>query len=155
MKGYGHMGCCSLLAIQKVVSVDPQDRDDLDYGASPDQPDLKNCGGYQELAPIFLGSEAIQAQRKADSEPSSKAFDDPEAVAREYLTSTERSLVSQTLKLTVRRKGNGRIIYDGLDRSSGTKFMIVISRPYLLLFYAQNPKYVAWVPIAAYKLLCG
>jgi hypothetical protein len=37
--GYGHMGCCSLFAIQEVKSVDPQDRDDLDYGASYDQLD--------------------------------------------------------------------------------------------------------------------
>jgi hypothetical protein len=29
--GYGHMGCCSLLAIQEVKSVTPEDRDDLDY----------------------------------------------------------------------------------------------------------------------------
>lgn len=38
--GYGHMGCCSLLAIQEVKSVNPVDRDDLDYGASVDQPDV-------------------------------------------------------------------------------------------------------------------
>ena len=38
--GYGHMGCCSLLAIQEVKSVDAQSRDDLDYGASNDQPNI-------------------------------------------------------------------------------------------------------------------
>jgi len=37
-RGYGHMGCCSLLAIQQVLSVDPQSREDLDYRASADQP---------------------------------------------------------------------------------------------------------------------
>jgi len=42
--GYGHMGCCSLLAIQQVISVDHQDRDDLDYGAFPDQPDITKVG---------------------------------------------------------------------------------------------------------------
>src|SRR5690242_6975804 len=40
-EGYGHLGCCSLLAIQQIVSVSPQDRDDLDYGASLDQPELQ------------------------------------------------------------------------------------------------------------------
>jgi hypothetical protein len=33
--GYGHLGCCSLLAIQQVISVDPQGREDLDHGATP------------------------------------------------------------------------------------------------------------------------
>jgi hypothetical protein len=33
--GYGHLGCCSLLAIQQVISVDPQRREDPDYGATP------------------------------------------------------------------------------------------------------------------------
>ncbi len=36
--GYGHFGCCSLLAIQEVKSLDPQDRADLDYGALPNSP---------------------------------------------------------------------------------------------------------------------
>jgi hypothetical protein len=51
--GFGHMGCCTLLAIQEIKSVDPQDRDDLDYGASPDQPDAdKSECGYRELTPL-------------------------------------------------------------------------------------------------------
>ncbi|MEJ7849068.1 MAG: hypothetical protein WKF92_13370 [Pyrinomonadaceae bacterium] len=46
--GYGHMGMSSLFAIQQVVSVDPHDRNDLDYGASVDQPDndYEGCGNY-------------------------------------------------------------------------------------------------------------
>src|SRR5262245_27953409 len=49
--GYGHMGCCSLLAIQQVISVDSQDRDDLDYRASPDQPDMTKTGcGFRFLS---------------------------------------------------------------------------------------------------------
>jgi hypothetical protein len=51
--GYGHMGCCSLLAIEKVLAVDPQDRQDLDYGAWPDQPDADKLDcGYQDLMPL-------------------------------------------------------------------------------------------------------
>lgn len=51
--GYGHLGCCSLFVIQQVIAVDPQVRNDLDYGASPDQPDLKKVGcGYKILREI-------------------------------------------------------------------------------------------------------
>ena len=41
--GYGHMGCCTLLAIQEVKSVDAQNRDDLDYGAASDQPAIESA----------------------------------------------------------------------------------------------------------------
>jgi hypothetical protein len=33
--------------------------------------------------------------------------------------------------------------------------MVVVSRPYMLSFYAKNPKRVAWVLIGAYKMSCG
>jgi hypothetical protein len=47
------MGCCSLLAIQEIKSVSSQDRDDLDYGAFADQPDIDKTGcGYRDLTPI-------------------------------------------------------------------------------------------------------
>jgi hypothetical protein len=53
-RGYDHLGCCSLLAIEEVRSVDPQDRNDLGYGASPDQPEMAkhDCGSTAYLLPI-------------------------------------------------------------------------------------------------------
>jgi hypothetical protein len=33
--------------------------------------------------------------------------------------------------------------------------MVVVSRPFLLSFYAKDPKRVAWVVIAAYDSSCG
>lgn len=66
--GYGHMGCCSLLAIEKVFAVDPQDRKDLDYGAWPDQPDVDKLEcGYQDLIPLEPYRSVIEAQGKAES----------------------------------------------------------------------------------------
>ena len=32
-RGFGHMGCCSLLVIQRVESFEPHTRTDLDYTA--------------------------------------------------------------------------------------------------------------------------
>jgi hypothetical protein len=153
-RGYGHMGCCSLLAIQEIVSVAPQDRDDLDYGASADDPDIGNngCGGYQFITPIFPGSEVIAMQLKADSDAGSKAFDEPESTAREYLASKGKVIDPQSLKLEVARKTDSRIVYNGLDPATGTRFMIVMSRPYMLTFYARDPKHIAWVPLAASRL---
>jgi hypothetical protein len=33
----------------------------------------------------------------------------------------------------------------------GSRYFIVVSRPYLLTFHARNPKRIAWVVIGAYK----
>jgi hypothetical protein len=33
--------------------------------------------------------------------------------------------------------------------------MLVVSRPYWLAFYANDPKRVAWVVVAAYVYSCG
>lgn len=80
--GYGHMGCCTLLAIQEIKSVAPQDRDDLDYGASADQPDIDKTGcGYRELTPIQPASDLIHAQQESDLGHRDWAFDDPLRVA--------------------------------------------------------------------------
>src|SRR5215510_3693408 len=84
--GYGHMGCCSLLAIQEVKSVDPQDRDDLDYGASADQPDIDKTGcGYSDLLPIEPYEDWIKAQQNAEAGQSEWVFNDPQRVASEAL----------------------------------------------------------------------
>jgi len=39
--GFGHMGCCTLLAIQEVETSDTENHPNLDYGSSPDQPELR------------------------------------------------------------------------------------------------------------------
>lgn len=79
--GYKHMGCCSLLAIQEIKSVDGQDRDDLDYGASADQPDIDKTGcGYRFLTPIQPTSDLIKAQQDADLGGDDWVFDDPRRV---------------------------------------------------------------------------
>jgi hypothetical protein len=86
--GYGHLGCCSLLAIQEIRSVDMQDRNDLDFGASPDQPDANKCG-FRGLVPLDPSEEIIEAQKHADLGQRSWAFEDPERVAfREISRST-------------------------------------------------------------------
>jgi len=80
--GYGHMGCCSLLAIQRVISVDPQDRADLDYRASPDQPNIRKVGcGFRYLLPLESAAGSMAAQREADGGQTEWAFTDPQRVA--------------------------------------------------------------------------
>jgi hypothetical protein len=154
-RGYGHMGCCSLLAIQTVVSVDPHDREDLDYRSSADQPNIEMTGcGYQDLVPAWPYSDWVKAQQTADLEGSNSAFDSPKQVAADALNRLAK-LDAKTLEdLTETQRTKGRLIYQLKTDKGKTTYMIVLSKPYLLSFYAKDTKKVAWVVIAAYKSSC-
>jgi hypothetical protein len=152
--GFGHMGCCTLLAIQEIKSVDPQDRDDLDYGASPDQPDTDKSGcGYRELTPLEPTVELIEAQQRAESGRENWAFEHPERVAADALG--RLAAVKEPITgVKQRRKAQGRIVYEWRSSKTRAKYMVVVTRPYWLSFYARDPKSVAWVVAAAYEF-CG
>jgi hypothetical protein len=150
--GYGHMGCCSLLAIQQVISVDPQDRDDLDYGASPDQPDIDKAGcSYGFLSPI---QPLIEAQHSADTGQREWVFSDPRRVASDALAKLLKIDEQSIAGMIQTRKAQGRFVYQWRPKEKRASYMIVVSRPYLLSFYAKDPKEVAWVVTAAYEVSC-
>jgi hypothetical protein len=154
-RGYGHMGCCSLLAIQQVISVDPHDREDLDYRSSPDQPNIEKTGcGFQDLVPPWPYSDWVQAQRTADLQGSEFAFDNPRQVATAALIELAKLDQTTVTNLKEKHHSQGRVIYE-LKRDEGkATYMIVLSKPYLLSFYAKDPTRVAWVVIGAYKSSC-
>jgi len=152
--GYGHFGCCSLLAIQEVHSVDPQDRDDLDYGASPDQPDLggNGCSTYQNLIGISSSKELLEAQQHADLGEEPWIFQDPQRVASNALARLLKVKDGSITGIKETRKAEGRLVYQWRQKGTAVWYMLVLSRPYWLSFYARDPKKVAWVVIAAYKI---
>jgi hypothetical protein len=154
--GYGHMGCCSLLAIQEVRSVTAHDRGNLDYGASADRPDINRKGcSFRNMTKIYPWQEEIKAQQRAEQDSNSQAFDDPERVAEEFLAVALKLDASQPPHLSEKRKARGRVVYDWSSADHFHSYMVVVSRPFLLSFYAKDPKRVAWVVIAAYDSSCG
>ena len=154
-RGYGHMGCCSLVAIQRVISVDPHDREDLDYRSSPDQPNLDKVGcGYQDLVPPWPYSDWVQAQQAADLQEKALAFDSPRQVASSALIHLAKLDDRDVAELKEVRQSQGRVIYELKAGGARTIYMIVISKPYPLSFYAKDPRKVAWVVIGAYKSSC-
>lgn len=154
--GYGHMGCCSLLAIQQVISVDTQARGDLDYGASADQPDIGKAGcGYKILTPIGPDKDLIDAQRTAEAGQRDWSFSDPRRVASDALARFLNLDEKAVTGLRETRKPPGRVVYQWRPKAKGASYMVVVSRPYWLSFYARDPQRVAWVVIAAYESSCG
>jgi hypothetical protein len=154
--GYGHMGCCSLLTMQEIKSVSSQDRDDLDYGASADQPDIDKTGcGYRDLTAIQPASDLMHAQQEADIGQRDWVFDDPQRVASEGLARFAKIDQSSIAGLKQTRKMQGRTVYEWSLAGKAETYMFVVSRPYWLSFYAHDPKRVAWVVVAAYVSSCG
>lgn len=156
--GYGHMGCCSLLVIQQVVSVEPQDQGDLDYRAWPDQPNIEKTGcGYRDLVPLEPYADLIQVQKKAEADGSGSAlaFTNPEGVAINFIASLLKADPSSIREMRQTRKAQGRFVYEWHPSRKGVSFMIVVSRPYWLSFYSKDPSKVAWVVVGAYELSCG
>jgi hypothetical protein len=151
--GYGHLGCCTLLAIEQVIAVDPQDRDDLDYRASPGQPDdLKVGCSYKGLAPLLA---PIEAQHEAESGERVWSFTNPERVATDALARFTNVEEKSIAGLTQIPQAQGRTVYQWHPEDSKKRYMVVVSRPYWLSFYAKDLKKVAWVVIAAYETSCN
>jgi hypothetical protein len=156
--GYGHMGCCSLMAIQEIRSVDGQDRDELDYGASADHPDIDKTGcGYRFLTPIDATSDSIKAQQEADSGRKNWVFDDPQHVASDALARLAHVEEQSISGMKEKQKAQGRYVYEWSPsgKAGAEAYMVVVSRPYVVSFYAHDPKRVAWVVAAAYVSSCG
>ncbi len=154
--GYGHMGCCTLLAIQEIKSADTKNRSDLDYGASADQPDIsqKDCG-YTDLSPREQTVGLMQWQQEADSGKHDWAFDDPQRVASESLTTLAQIDGASLENIRLTRSGQGRKVYEVKPPGKLVTYMVVVSRPYWLSFYSHDPQRVAWAVLAVYESSCG
>jgi hypothetical protein len=150
------MGCCSLLAIQEVKSVDTQVRDDLDYGASNDQPDIGKAGcGFRSLTPLDRSDDLVRMQRDAELGHRDWVFEDPKRVAMDGLSRLANVDDQSILALSEARKAPGRYVYQWKPAGKEETYVVVVSRPYVLSFYARDPKRVAWVLTAAFVSSCG
>jgi hypothetical protein len=155
--GYGHMGCCSLLAIQQVLRVDPRDREDLDYRAAPDElseKEMMRCGEYQGLVDVQPYTESMKAQKTAEENGNEWAFSNPRRVTMEFLSRTAGVEVSALNGIREERKAPGRVLYKWRQKQKKTTYVVEVSRPYWVSFYAKDPARIAWIVIAAYKIPC-
>jgi hypothetical protein len=150
--GYGHFGCCSLFAIQQVLSVDPQDRTDLDYRTELDWALPRD--GCEDNA-LMKGADVhpLVEQRRAEAEVDSAAFHDALSFATfsfaRLLKIEPQKITGMTTKAT-----SGRATFQWQSSEPGKQYSIVVSRPYELVFYAKDPTKIAWVVLDAYQTIC-
>lgn len=154
--GYGHMGIGSLFVVQQVVSVGLQSRVGFDTASSVDQPvsDAERCGTYSFL--FFPDRKKdIELQKRIDAGELAWRVTNPTRVAEEGLLGVLESKPSKPVKLIETKRANGRIVYHW--RPNGKReisYMVVVSKPYWLSFYAEEPAKTGWVMSAAYSI-CG
>ena len=147
--GYGHLGCCSLFMIQQVLAVDDQRDPDLDYDGQGPYPDWKDVKCFAGIADNADEKAALKGQQLADQGQKAYAFDDPDRVAKEFVSAkAEADLALLKFKLTSATPA--RRVYQFTVSGSKKPYMVALNRPYLLSFYASNKDRVIWVVMSAY-----
>jgi hypothetical protein len=151
MGGYGHLGCCSLFVIERVLEVDDHRRSGLDYSDTPEQPDASS---YESLALVSTLAANLRDLHSAEDGERAFAFTDDERVAKEAIAAYPPAPKFDAKSLVLKKvSGNAyRAVYTATLRDSNRRFMVVLSRPYWLSFSAKNPKNVSWVVLAAYEV---
>jgi hypothetical protein len=155
-RGFGHMGCCSLLVIQRVVSFEPHAQGDLDYAAEAGWYEDEGCkwGSETDLRHVSVDNWngaarlAIAEQQKADG-GQTWAFSDPQRVAIESLQSL---YPSQTPVLVTVKKTPARYVFRW--RNGKKSVVVVVTRPYWLSFYAASNS-VAWISTMIKEAECN
>jgi hypothetical protein len=153
--GYGYLGCCSMLVIQEVKDADTHWRADLDYGESNEKLSFSQPGcTLRMLLPEEQDAALMAAQHDADSGTRDWAFTDTARVAADTLARTAHvGKDASAMKLT--HDSPGRKTYEWRSTANSKDYMVVVSRPYWLSFYAHDPNRVAWVAAIAYESSCG
>jgi hypothetical protein len=153
--GYGYMGCCSMLAIQEVKDPDTHWRADLDYGESNEKLDFSPPGcTLRMLLPEEQDAASIEAQHNAESGSRDWAFTDPARVASDSLSHTTHIGADKLAAIQLTHDSPARKTYEWKAGNSKS-YMVVVSRPYWLSFYAHDPSRVAWIAVIAYESSCG
>lgn len=145
--GYGHMGCCSLLAIQQVLAVEPHDRDDLNYGTGENPVDT---GRFRSYRILNVDEAAIELQRSAELDNVDWRFNDPRRVAKDALEKYAPDDEVDLKNLNVVSQTSGYIAFEAkIDRS--LSYFVAVERPYWLSFYAKDPNRVIWIASGVYR----
>jgi len=153
--GCGHMGCCTLLAIQQVKDPDTELRASLDYTSGPpnDSPDI--VGGPCPSLPMVKVATQMEFQKKADNGRRDWAFNDPRRIALEALSALANIDSTALGAMKQMQRFQGRVVYKWEAAGRAKSYTVVVSRPYWLSFYARDPKRVAWVAVAADETPCS
>jgi len=178
MRGYGHMGCCSLFVISQVESIDPRYENELSYSATDWYVGLpQGCFSEQMLG--VPNNTTLLAWQKAANEGQDVWHYDAKQTAEDELKElksgslgkisggatemldpgksgwTAQADLRPTETLLEVEATAFRKRYEWIEADHITRYAIVVSRPYWLLKVAGSAENVIWVPAGASVLKCG
>ena len=107
------------------------------------------------LTEIWPYAAAIKLQEKAELGTDELAFTVPQRVARDAIAGVRGVSEASIIGMKTVRQAQGRFIYQWQPRGEKGSYMIVVSRPYWLTFFAKDPQKIAWVVAGAFKSSCG
>jgi hypothetical protein len=148
--GAGHLGCCSLLAIQQIESFDPHTRRDVDYTAEAGSNEKEGCkvGSLHYLSSGKDAAEKTIAQQKMAESGQTWMFNDPTQVAIESLKPFypgEVPVLRRVKKTPVRQTFQWK--------HGKNNIVVVVTRPYWLSFYAASANLV-WASTTIKEAAC-
>ena len=177
LRGYGHMGCCSLFVISTVESVDTDYANDLNYSAGDWNVGLPlGCTSEQMLG--LPTNEMLLAWQQAANQGQDEWRYDAKQTAEDQLRKLKSGSFGSTSGGTTRLLVPGKSDlsapadsrpaetlletasttflkrFEWIEGDQTAHFVIVVTRPYWLLKTAGTPERVIWAPAAASVLNC-
>lgn len=154
--GAGHLGCCSLLVIERVVSFESHMRSDVDYTSEAGWYEEEGCK-YRSLKDLRHVSidypdaelqKAIDEQHEADNLRADWTLHEPERVAADSLKPyyPNQIPILHTVKKTPAR-------YVFLWKNGKKQVIVVVTRPYWLSVYAKSTT-IVWVSTTIKEASC-
>lgn len=153
-EGYGHFGAYSLLAIQQVISADTEIKPNLNYGTTYNYDEKDNtCNSFRNIADSE--QDLIKIQQSAEADPTETNFNNPQRVALQALANALKT-DEKMIKPEQIHQSQELIAYLwNPDFSKDKKYLVTLSRPYWLSFYAKDAKRVAWTVDAIQEISCS
>ena len=178
LRGYGHMGCCSLFVISRVESVDTHYSNDLNYSSGDWSINMPEGCYSEEMLGLPANGTIRTWQTDADEGRDVWRYD-PRRTAEDQLRKLRSGAFGS------RRGGKTELLqpkksklrppadqpppetlteltstpflkhYEWVEPDHATRFVIAVSHPYWLTDRAASPGKVIWAPVGASVLQCA
>jgi hypothetical protein len=178
LRGYGHMGCCSLFVISRIETVDTNYADELDYYTAEWNVGMPRSCYSEQMLGLPNNETARTWQQSVNGGKETWRYN-PQDVAVEQIkklkADASRAKPSPTTQLLSPDKSHLKPLkdnqatetlletkslpylktYEWIEPDRVSRFVVVVSRPYWLARFAASPDKVVWVPVGSSVLECA
>lgn len=161
LKGYGHLGCCSLFAVEEVLAVDDEQSEEWDYAAGPRgatrMPQKSGCRFQESLKVWNWGAKMLEEQRAVEQAGASWVYTDPQRVAQRALEQFVPGNRGGGLALDYSGPGRREFSWRGPREGSARNIRtirLILSKPRWLSYFAQDARRAPWMLVNAWAEDC-